>query len=289
MRLATLINNGQEVAAIELQDGFHALPFGDVGALLRANAVRADVNNATIGFIGTRDAVRFAPLILRPGKIICVGLNYRSHIRELGMAEPRFPALFAKYTNSLIGANETIEIPLVTSALDWEAELVVVVGSTRSAYETRQPREAIAGYTVGNDVSARDLQLRTDQWLAGKTLDRSTPLGPVLVTAEEFGEGDPDLLIRAELNGEVVQEARTSDLLFKPESLIEDISRFCTLEPGDVIFTGTPAGVGAGRRPPRFLQEGDVLITSIESIGTCRNVVATGSRGINRAAGENAK
>lgn len=275
MRLATLINNGRQVAAIELQDGFHALPYDDVGALLRANATQTDLMRSTRGFIGAPDTVRYGRLIPQPGKIICVGLNYRGHIRELGMAEPRFPSLFAKYANSLIGANDPIAVPSVTSALDWEAELVVVVGKTRTPRQSESPRAAIGGYTAGNDVSARDLQLRTDQWLAGKTLDRSTPLGPVLVTADEFGDADPDLLIKAELNGEVVQEARTSDLLFKPASLILEISRFCTLDPGDMIFTGTPAGVGAGRQPPRFLQQGDILITRIESIGACCNTVFT--------------
>jgi acylpyruvate hydrolase len=273
MRLATLINHGKEVAAIQLGDGFHALPYADVGAILRGNALGPQLEQSVVGLIGAPEAVRFAPLIARPGKIICVGLNYRSHSRELRMTEPKFPALFAKFANALIGAHDPIHMSSVTSALDWEAEMVVVVGSVRSPHTKEPPRAAIAGYTIGNDISARDLQQRTDQWLAGKTLDLSTPLGPVLVTAEEFGEFDPDLLIQSELNGEIVQEARTSDLVFTPTSLVDDVSRFCTLEPGDLIFTGTPSGVGAGRRPPRYLQDGDVLITRIETIGACRNTV----------------
>lgn len=272
MRFATLFHGGGTTAAC-LQDGqFLRLPFEDVGALLRAAISLRDVSRLKGEAIPA--AARLAPLVTRPGKIVCVGLNYRTHILEIGKPLPEHPTLFAKFANALIGANEPICLPRASTRMDWEAELVTVIGARASRLSPAEAEHAIAGFTIGNDVSARDLQLRTDQWLAGKTVDRTAPLGPHLVTTDELGVR-PRLRISCRVNDELMQEANTEDLLFDPVALVSDISRFCTLEPGDLIFTGTPGGIGAARKPQRFLMEGDSVFTEIEALGACSNVCVT--------------
>ena len=212
----------------------------------------------------------FGPLVSRPAKILCVGLNYRAHIRELGRPTPEYPTLFAKFANSLIGPHDDIPLPPESDQVDWEAELAIVIGQPCRRSTPEAATDAIAGYTVLNDVSMRDWQWRTTQWLQGKSFERSTPIGPVLVTRDEFTP-HPDLELTCEINGELVQSARTSDLLFGPAEIVSYISQFTTLMPGDVIATGTPGGVGVARDPKRFLQAGDVVTTSISGIGACLN------------------
>jgi acylpyruvate hydrolase len=216
--------------------------------------------------------VRLAPVVTNPSKIICVGHNYRAHIAEMGADPPRFPTLFAKFATSLIGARDDIILPRVTETLDWEVELAVVIGGSIRYSEPDEAREAIAGFTVLNDVTARDWQRRTKQWLAGKTFDNTTPFGPALVTPDEV-DWARDLEVRCEVDGTVMQQSRTSDLLFAPADLVSYASQIMTLEPGDVIATGTPSGVGASRTPPQFLAPGQVLRTVIEGLGECVNPV----------------
>ena len=211
-----------------------------------------------------------APLIPRPSKIVCLGLNYRSHIEEMGAELPKHPTLFAKFPAALIGARDPIRLPEASNAVDWEGELAFVIGRRVRNVSKDEAADAIAGYTICNDVSMRDWQWRTSEWLQGKTWEGSTPLGPALVTPDEVGHG-ADLLLRCEVDGEVMQEARTSDLLFKPADIVSYVSTIATLEPGDVFSTGTPSGVGAGRQPPRFLQPGQVVRTSIEGLGELVN------------------
>ncbi|MPZ86605.1 MAG: 2-hydroxyhepta-2,4-diene-1,7-dioate isomerase [Nitriliruptorales bacterium] len=218
------------------------------------------------------EEVRLAPVVPRPGKIICVGHNYQAHIAEMGADMPEHPTLFAKFASSLIGARDDIVLPRVTEALDWEVELAVIVGRPVRYAEADEAREAIAGFTVCNDVSARDWQRRTKQWLAGKTFDATTPVGPALVTPDEV-DWARDLEVRCEVDGRVMQQSRTSDLLFSPATLVSYASQIMTLEPGDLIATGTPSGVGAGRTPPEFLAPGQVLRTVIEGLGECANPV----------------
>jgi len=212
------------------------------------------------------------PVVVRPSKIICLGLNYKSHIEEMQGQLPAHPTLFAKFAAALCGARDPIVIPAASKAVDWEAELGFVIGRRVRNASPDEAAAAIAGYTIVNDVSMRDWQFHTDQWLAGKTWERSTPVGPTLVTPEEVDHA-ADLLLRCEVDGEVMQEARTSDLLFKPAEIVQYVSTIVSLQPGDLISTGTPGGVGAGRQPPQFLQPGQVMRTSIEGLGELVNEV----------------
>lgn len=272
MKLATIrVENGTSLA-IEDNADLVLLPFEDVGSWLRAGSPSLS---------GLRDTKRipasaadFAPVVLNPGKIICVGLNYREHILEMGRELPEHPTLFAKFSDALIGANDPIVLPPGSTAVDWEAELAVVIGQKVSRATDAESRAAIAGFTVANDISARDFQRRTVEWLQGKTFDATTPLGPFLVTTDEIGSA-PDLELRCEVDSTLKQEAGTGDLVFDPASLVSYVSAITTLHPGDVILTGTPGGVGDGRSPKEFLGEGSTVTTSIAGIGTCRNICIT--------------
>jgi acylpyruvate hydrolase len=210
-------------------------------------------------------------LIPRPEKIVCVGLNYAKHIFEMGRELPDHPTLFAKYPSALIGARDDIVLPRVSSQTDWEVELGVVIGAPARHVSADDAAHAIAGYTVVNDVSVRDFQNRTLQWLQGKTFESTTPVGPALVTPDEVDDAR-SLEVTCEVDGELMQKALTSDLVFPPAALISYMSQIFTLVPGDVIATGTPGGVGAARNPPRFLVDGSVVVTRVEGVGECRNV-----------------
>lgn len=211
-----------------------------------------------------------------PSKIVCLGLNYASHIEEMGRERPQFPTLFAKYQESLIGPADTIDLPTDLSTVDWEAELVVVVGRTIRGGSRDEAAAAIGGFTVGNDTSIRDHQRRTLQWLQGKTWEASTPVGPALVTPDEVGGPAPDLRITATVGGELMQDARTGDLVFDPVECVSYISTIITLCPGDLIFTGTPGGVGDAREPKRFVQPGEVVEVEIEGLGRLVNQRSAG-------------
>jgi acylpyruvate hydrolase len=215
--------------------------------------------------------VDYAPLVPRPSKIICVGLNYRSHILEMGRELPEHPTLFTKFADTLLGARDDLVLPVVSDEVDWEAELGFVIGAPVRWASTEEAAAAIAGYTVVNDISMRDWQWRSTQWLAGKAFDATTPVGPWLVTPDEVDHA-ADLALRCEVDGQVMQSSRTSDLLFTPADLVAYISQFTTLHPGDLIATGTPGGVGAARTPKIFLQPGQVLRTVIEGVGECVNM-----------------
>jgi acylpyruvate hydrolase len=220
-----------------------------------------------------RATARLAPVVPQPRKVICVGLNYRHHILEMGRELPSHPTLFAKYALALTGASDPIPIPGESEQVDWEAELAVIVGRPARRVTPEAALDHIAGYAVLNDVSMRDWQYRTLQWLQGKTFERATPLGPWLVTADEVDHA-ADLRVTCEVDGQLMQDARTSDLLFRPADVVAYISSFVTLEPGDVIATGTPGGVGHARDPQVFLQPGNVVRTAIEGIGDLVNECA---------------
>jgi acylpyruvate hydrolase len=210
------------------------------------------------------------PVIPRPGKVICVGLNYNAHIEETHRDESDYPVLFTKFATSLTGAYDTVLCPPESDAVDYEGELAVVIGSPTRRVSPERALEAVAGYTVANDVTMRDYQYRTHQWLQGKAWDASTPLGPHLVSTEEAG--DPaGLTLRTLVNGEVVQEATTDLMIFPVPTLISVISEFATLHPGDVILTGTPAGVGFRRDPQLLMGDGDVAVVEIDRIGRIEN------------------
>lgn len=272
MKLATIRVNGQTQAV--LVDGEEAVEVGapDVGALLadgewRQRAAAAD---------GPRHDVTtldYAPLVPRPSKIICVGLNYRAHILEVGQPLPEYPTLFAKFAPALIGAFDDIQLADVVEQMDWEAELGLVVGADAYRVDEARAEAVIAGYTVCNDVSARDWQLRTAQWLQGKTFARTTPVGPWLVTPDEAGLAHE---VSCEVGGKLMQKATTADLVFGPAQLVSYISTILPLEPGDLIMTGTPGGVGIALSPQRWLADGEQVVTRISGVGECRNVCRRG-------------
>lgn len=212
--------------------------------------------------------------ITDPGKIICIGLNYRDHAKESGMEAPTEPVVFSKFGNTIIGPQEAIRLPAVSSQVDYEAELVVVIGRRGYGIPRERAFEHIAGYMNGHDVSARDWQIGRPgkQWLLGKTPDTFAPIGPWLVTADEIA--DPhNLAVRLRLNGRTMQEGNTREFIFGVDEVIAHVSQLATLEPGDLIFTGTPAGVGMGRKPPVWLQPGDRVEVEIDGLGTLRNSV----------------
>ncbi|WP_028937186.1 fumarylacetoacetate hydrolase family protein [Pseudonocardia spinosispora] len=276
MRLAT-VRTQAGTRAVRL-DADTAVETGDadVGALLRRPDWRDRAAEAA-GPTHSVDDLDYAPLVPNPEKILCVGANYRDHIAEMGRQPPEFPTLFAKFPPTLIGAYDDVLLPSVSDAVDWEAELALVIGKTVRHVSAEEAPEAIAGYTVLNDVSVRDYQNRTLQWLQGKMFEATTPIGPALVTPDELlGDSSPGATVNAEIStevdGEVLQHSDTGQLVFGPYDLIAYISAIVTLNPGDVITTGTPGGVGHARKPPRYLTDGATLTTRIAGIGECRNV-----------------
>ena len=246
------------------------LPFDDVKAVLMSGPDWAATAARATGATHAVAEATLAPVVPRPEKIICIGHNYLRHIQEMGNKTPTHPTLFAKYTRALIGPRDDIVLPSASATVDWEVELAIVIGKETRHVSTEQALDAIAGWTILNDVSARDWQRRTGQFLQGKTFERTTPLGPALVTRDEAGDGS-DLALRCEVDGHVMQDSRTSDLLFKPAELIAYISTIITLDPGDIIATGTPSGVGAGRDPQVFLQPGQTVRSVVEGLGELVN------------------
>ena len=214
--------------------------------------------------------------IERPGKIVCVGMNYRDHAEEAGMAVPERPVLFAKWPNALIGPGQPIALPPHSRQIDYEAELGIVVGRRARSVSASDALAFVRGYVCLNDVTARDLQFSDGQWTRSKSFDTFCPVGPRLVAAEEIP--DPQrLAIRCIVNGEVLQDSSTEHMVFPVSELVAFISESVTLEPGDLIATGTPAGVGFARKPPIFLQAGDEVSVEIEGVGTLTNPVERGS------------
>ena len=228
-------------------------------------AVRAEVPSRLAGVLP----------IERPQKIVCVGLNYRDHAEEQGVELPERPLLFSKWPNTLIGPGEPIVIPAITGRVDYEAELGVVIGSRVRGVSVENALEAVAGYLCANDVSARDLQYGDGQWARGKSLDTFCPVGPALVPAADIADAQ-SLGIRAILNGEVMQESNTANMVFGVAEIIAFASQAITLEAGDLILTGTPAGVGVFRDPPVLLEPGDEITIEIDGLGALTNPVVGG-------------
>jgi 2,4-didehydro-3-deoxy-L-rhamnonate hydrolase len=216
--------------------------------------------------------VRLLAPVPRPGKIVCVGLNYRDHARETGQAIPEEPVLFPKYHNSVVGPGADVLVPPEADKIDYEAELAVVIGRRASRVAEADALDHVAGYACANDVSARSLQFRSSQWLLGKAIDTFLPLGPYLVTADEVP--DPQALgIRCLVNDEVRQSSDTGQMVFGVAELVSFISRTIALEPGDLLVTGTPSGVGMAADPPRYLSPGDRMRVEVDGLGTLDNTV----------------
>ena len=225
--------------------------------------------------LGTSDQVlKVLCPIDRPNKILCIGLNYRDHAIETNAPIPDEPIVFCKMATSMIGPDEAICLPKVSNEVDYEAELVVVIGTKMKNVTEQEANQGIFGYSVGHDVSARDWQKGKPgkQWFLGKSFDTFAPLGPSIVTTDEVSD-TTNLRVQCRINGETLQDSTTKELIFTPVQIVAYISQVMTLEPGDVIYTGTPPGVGMARTPPRFLKDGDVVEIEIESLGILRNPV----------------
>ena len=216
--------------------------------------------------------LQYGPAVEDPGKIICVGLNYRRHAAETGMAVPETPVLFSKFLNTIASYGDSVSLPPVATQYDYEVELGVVIGKPARNVSEADALDYVLGYVTSNDISVRDLQSRTSQWLLGKTLDNFLPVGPYLVTADEVG--DPQLLsIKTWVNGEIRQNSNTGDMIFTVAEIVSYISRYFTLEPGDLIVTGTPEGVAMGREDKPWLKPGDEVVVEVERLGTLKNVM----------------
>ncbi|MGF6769977.1 acylpyruvate hydrolase [Paraburkholderia sp. GAS199] len=284
MRFISFIRQGVAGIAVKNPDGQYrgflqsdcAYP-GDLASLLRAGP--QELKSAgdllvTQGTLFEADEISFAPPVSTPEKIICVGLNYADHSIEAGYQVPDYPTLFARFPHSLIGHEARIVKPRESDQLDYEGELVAVVGRAGRRIPKAEALSYIAGYTLFNDATLRDYQFRTPQWTMGKNFDATGAIGPEFVTADELPEGAAGLRIQTRLNGEIVQDANTSQMVFDVATLVALISDAMTLQPGDLIVTGTPSGIGMARTPQLWMKAGDVCEIDIERIGVLRNTVA---------------
>ena len=255
-----------------LVDGDVMRPLDGVAELGAASPAEVLAAPALTGEAIPLADVTLRPVVPRPGRIVCVGLNYRAHVDEGVFEVPDYPALFPKYADALVAAGAPVLVPPESTAVDFEAELALVIGRSVRRARGDEALAAVGGYTIANDVTMRDYQYKTHQWLQGKTWASSTPLGPWLVTPDEVG--DPGALgISLTLNGETMQDASTSAFIFDVPTLIATISEFMPLHPGDVVLTGTPSGVGYRRDPKVLLRDGDRMVVEIERVGRLENPV----------------
>ena len=280
MRLVSFHSNGDAGAGLVRDDRVFPLKnvgFSDAVSFIAAGEKEHQRGEGWLKEAALRDliplhSIKLTAPIPRPPKILCIGLNYRDHAKESKMEVPSVPTVFAKYASSVIGPGDPIVLSAATQKPDYEAEFAVVIGKRAKQVPRAQWRDCVFGYTIVNDVSARDVQLATSQWTLGKSFDTFAPMGPHIVTAEEIP--DPHALdIRLSIGGETLQHSNTGELIFGVPELIEYLSQMMTLEPGDIISTGTPAGVGLGRTPPRWLKPGEEVLIEIEKIGALRNPV----------------
>ena len=262
---------------VDLERAAPELP-RDLAGMIRAGdgafaAAAATAARAGAAARRALSGLRFRPPIENAGKILCLGLNYVDHAAEGGHAKPDYPSIFLRCTTSLVGHGEAILRPRVSSQLDYEAELVAVVGRVARHVAARDALSHIAGYSCFNDASVRDYQRKTSQWTIGKNFDRTGAFGPWFVTADKLPPGAAGLSIRSRLNGRVMQDANTSDMIFPVAETVALLSECLTLEPGDLLVMGTPAGVGHARKPPVWMKDGDTIEIEIESIGVLSNPV----------------
>lgn len=267
MKLATIRKTGGTAAVRVVGDRYVEIPgYASVSELLAAGAL--DQAAQAQGTEGDFTSADLAPVVPTPGKIVCVGVNYRNHIKEMGREPAEFPTLFTKFPEALLGAHDDFPLPPESTKVDYEGEMALVIGTTVRRAKGAEAEAAIAGFTCANDGTMRDWQYRTTQWFQGKGWEKSTPLGPVLITPDEL-PADARMVTR--VNGDVRQDTPVDDLLFGTVALVEYVSTMFTLKPGDVILTGTPGGVGHARKPPVYIQPGDVITVTIDGIGELRN------------------
>lgn len=276
MRFASLLVDGRPVAARIEDDGSTAVPLKGIAELGRdtpsdvlADASLLDHDHA----IALDDpSVTLRPVVPHPDKVVCVGLNYREHVAESLRDEPTYPVLFTKWASTLTGPTTPVPLPSESAKVDYEGELVVVIGRRARRVSREEALGVVGGYAVANDLSMRDFQHKSHQWLQGKAWDASTPVGPFIVTPEDVP--DPQALhLRTIVNGETVQDATTDLMIFDVATLIATLSEFATLEPGDLILTGTPGGVGVRRDPPLLLAPGDVVAVEVDGVGRVENTM----------------
>jgi 2-keto-4-pentenoate hydratase/2-oxohepta-3-ene-1,7-dioic acid hydratase in catechol pathway len=284
MRLSTLTRDGKSFVAVRTAVGLVDLSLAEPGAPKDIQSILQGGSEALAGIkaavaAAPREAlldpekVTWAPLIAHPGKIICVGLNYRDHTIESGFVQPNYPTLFARFSSSLVAHREPIVRPQLSDQLDFEGELAVIIGTGGRRISRAQALDHVAGYSLFNDASVRDYQTKSPQWTVGKNFDGTGAFGPELVTADELPAGAAGLQLTTRLNGNVVQNASTNDLVFDVVDLITIISEAISLHPGDVIVSGTPAGVGLARKPPLWMKPGDVVEVEVEGVGILSNAI----------------
>ncbi|MBE7419608.1 MAG: fumarylacetoacetate hydrolase family protein [Ideonella sp.] len=275
MRFATTLQLGRPTLGVVDGDNWIDLHLDLRAALTAGIDLAAKASDALAS--GTRLPLaqqRFAPLVPEPGKIICLGLNYFDHAKEGGREKPDYPWFFYRGKSSLLAHGQPAFVPRVSNKFDYEAELAVVIGSRVPRHVKRaRALEHVFGYSCFNDISVRDYQKRTGQWTIGKNFDATGPFGPLLVTADELAAGAAGLHIESRLNGQVMQSANTRDMIFPVDETIDLLAQCMTLDPGDVIVMGTPAGVGQARTPPVWMKPGDTIEIEIERIGVLRNPI----------------
>lgn len=282
MRLVTFDKDGHPTSGVRKDDAVVDLSIaapdlpGDWPAIFAAGALdrvaEAVADAGPEALVPAAEATLMVP-IPRPPKILCIGLNYRTHAEETGMEIPDYPIIFTRYPTSLTAHDAPLLRPAASHQLDFEAELVAVIGTAGRHISKERALDHVAGYSICNEGSVRDFQFKSSQWAMGKNFDRSGSFGPEIVTADELPPGAVGLYVRSRLNGELMQDGNTDDLIFDIATLVSEISEVMTLEPGDVIITGTPFGVGFVRKPPLFMKAGDVCEIEIEGIGILRNNV----------------
>ncbi len=278
MKLVTYRADGGPRAGVQTDDGVL-----DAAEVLGTDAtVRELIADGRLGELGERAAgaevdpvagAELLPPLPDPDKIVCIGLNYRSHAAEAGIDPPEHPTFFAKFRNALAPPGSTVKLPAASEKVDYEAEVAFVVGRRCTDVDTDEALDSIAGYMLLNDLSARDLQFATPQWMPGKVFDGSAPCGPAIVTPDEAGAPD-SISFTLDLNGERMQDASTADLIFSIPELVSRLSRWMTLEPGDIVSTGTPSGVGSVRDPRVWLKSGDEMVIRSPALGELRTQIS---------------
>jgi len=281
MRFASFEDGGRLGIAVQAGDGWHGLAEGAAGwpgtlqSLIEAGGDALARAGAALAVAPALDVarVKLLPPLSHPEKIICIGLNYTDHSAESGFKQPDYPTIFGRFNSSLIADGAPILRPSFSDQLDYEGELVAVIGKTARNVSEADALDHVAGYSIFNDASIRDYQFKSPQWTPGKNFDDTGAFGPHFVTADDLPPGCEGLMLRTRLNGAVVQEASISDMVFSVAKLVAILSDFMTLRPGDVIVTGTPSGVGLARKPPLWMKDGDVCEVEIEGIGVLSNPI----------------